>query len=588
MPKTYATRNQREVPENFYRPDHGRTLNWYVRLVPPTTLKGQPGVREFRKSTGTADLRRAKTIGAQLIADKRAEWDQLLSKVKAPGAGPQVLTTELVEHICARRLYHWMRIDDLGRYEGQGHDDQSQAALMQLCQATDKSMRSVLARGKAAPDWATTLDVLDGWCKQMDSPVSRTDPRYPQLVRQFAEVELEATGRVLRRNQGEPAATPEAPSPVGACLSAMTELYRNYKQRHAGHKHSGTSVHVWAKLIDHMGDVPLSSVKAPDLFEFLEARMRAPVKPWSMQHAHGLVKRTLREIFALARTRGLLEGSNPVDGLEILPTLTQKEEKARRKPRHPFTDAQLSTLFGSEWYRPDSTRWRGKMATDLAARYWVPLVCMFHGNRVREVLQLVASDIAEQDGVPVIHFREEMEGEQAAMLAAGVVRSLKNDPSQRVVPLHPTLLALGFVEFIRQRRREAGANAMLFPSSLPEPGGKTPILGRAYEQAFLRHVRDGLGFARGFGNHSFRHQLEDRIRDAQLPGQRWPAGLAQAYTGRKRVRAGDQGHIETEGSESAYGRGHSPAMMLRYAKSLAFDGVSMPPPFSDWQAGAAS
>ncbi len=459
---------------------------------------------------------------------------------------------------------------------------------MQLCQATDKSMRSVLARGKAAPDWATTLDVLDGWCKQMDSPVSRTDPRYPQLVRQFAEVELEATGRVLRRNQGEPAATPEAPSPVGACLSAMTELYRNYKQRHAGHKHSGTSVHVWAKLIDHMGDVPLSSVKAPDLFEFLEARMRAPVKPWSMQHAHGLVKRTLREIFALARTRGLLEGSNPVDGLEILPTLTQKEEKARRKPRHPFTDAQLSTLFGSEWYRPDSTRWRGKMATDLAARYWVPLVCMFHGNRVREVLQLVASDIAEQDGVPVIHFREEMEGEQAAMLAAGVVRSLKNDPSQRVVPLHPTLLALGFVEFIRQRRREAGANAMLFPSSLPEPGGKTPILGRAYEQAFLRHVRDGLGFARGFGNHSFRHQLEDRIRDAQLPGQRWPAGLAQAYTGRKRVRAGDQGHIETEGSESAYGRGHSPAMMLRYAKSLAFDGVSMPPPFSDWQAGAAS
>ena len=33
---------------------------------------------------------------------------------------------------------------------------------------------------------------------------------------------------------------------------------------------------------------------------------------------------------------------------------------------------------------------------------------MFHGSRVREVLQLVASDIAEQDGVPVIHYREEM------------------------------------------------------------------------------------------------------------------------------------------------------------------------------------
>jgi hypothetical protein len=273
-------------------------------------------------------LRRAKTIGAQLIAEKRAEWDQLLSTAKSPGAGPQVLTTELVEHICARRLYHWMRVDDLGRFEGQGHDDQSHATLTQLCQVTDKSMRSVLARGRSAPEWARTMDVLDFWCEQMDKPVSRTDPLYPKLVRQFAEVELEATGRVLRRNQGEAAATPEAPNPVGACLSAMTEVYRDYKKQHAGGKHTGTSVHVWSKLIDDLGDLPLSSIKASDLFEFLEVRMRAPVKPWSMKHAHGLVKRTLREVFALARTRGLLDGANPVDDLDILPTLTTKEEKA--------------------------------------------------------------------------------------------------------------------------------------------------------------------------------------------------------------------------------------------------------------------
>lgn len=577
-----ATRNQREVPENFYRPDHGRSLNWYVRLVPPTALKGRSGVKEFRKSTGTADLRRAKAIGAQLIAEKRAAWDQLLNEARAPGTGPKVLTPEITQHICARRLYQWMRVDDLGRFEGRGHDDQSQAALTQLCQVTDTSMRSVLARGKSSAEWENTLATLDSWCEQMATPVSRTDPRYPQLVRQFAEVELEATSRLLRRNQGGPGATPEMPAPVGASLSAMTEQYRVYKQQNSGGKHVGTSVHVWSKLIDHLGDVPLNAVKAPDLYEFLEARMRALVKPWSMLHAHGLVKRTLREVFALARTRGLLNGGNPVDDLDILPMLAAKDEKARRKPRHPFADAQLSTLFASEWYRPGSTRWRGKMATDLGARYWAPLVCMFHGNRVREVLQLVASDIAEHDSVQVVHFREEMEGEQAAMLAAGVVRSLKNQATQRVVPLHPTLLALGFVEFVQQRRDAAGANALLFPSSLPEPGGKTPILGRAYEQAFLRHVRDELQFGRGFGNHSFRHQLEDRIRDAQLPGHRWPAGLAQAYTGRKRVRQGDQGFIENEGSESAYGRGHSAAMMLRYAKTLTFDGINLPHPFAAW------
>ena len=584
MPKGSATTSQREVPENFYRPDHGRTLNWYVRLVPPTTLKGRPGVKEFRKSTGTADLRRAKTIGAQLIAEKRAEWDRLLAAAKPSLAQPQVLTPERIEHICARRLYEWMHVDDLGRYEGAGHDDKSHAAFTQLCQATDKSMRSVLARGKSAPEWESTLQVLDDWCEQMKSPVSRTDPSYPKLVRQFAEVELEATRRVLSRNHGEGAQSPEEPGPVGACLSAINEQYREFKRQRSGGKHTGTSVHVWLKLIDHLGDVPLNSVRASDLFAFLEARMRAPVKPWSMKHAHGLVKRTLREVFALARSRGLLEGANPVDDLDILPSLTPKEEKARRKPRHPFTDDQLTTLFASEWYQPGSTRWRGKMATDLGARYWVPLVCMFHGNRVREVLQLVASDVAMRQGVSVVQFREEMDGEQAAMRAAGVERSLKNDPSKRVVPLHPTLLALGFAEYVEQRRSEAGANALLFPSSIPKRGGKTPMLGRAYEQAFLRHARDGLAFGRGFGfgNHSFRHQLEDRIRDAQRPGHQWPAGMAQAYTGRKRVRKQDAGHIEVEGSESAYGRGHSPAALRDYLKTLAFDAVTLPPPYASW------
>jgi hypothetical protein len=107
VPKGSAKTSQRDVPENFYRPDHGRSLNWYVRLVPPTALKGRPGVKEFRKSTGTADLRRAKTVGAHLIAEKRAEWDKLLAAAKPLQAEPQVLTSERVEHICARRLYQW-------------------------------------------------------------------------------------------------------------------------------------------------------------------------------------------------------------------------------------------------------------------------------------------------------------------------------------------------------------------------------------------------------------------------------------------------------------------------------------------------
>lgn len=579
-----ATLNQKDVPENFYRPQNGRTLNWYVRLVPPLALKGIPGVCEYRKSTGTADLRRAKTVGAQLIADKRAEWEQILSKHKTT-VSLRVLSTELVKHICAQRLYHWMRIDDEARVDGDGYTYTQLSEFTRLCEVTEKSMRSILARGKSSSDWGDALDIIDFWCNQIDTPVHRSDPLYTRLVHQFAEVEVEGATRVIRRFNGEAVNTPVKPEAIGASLSAMTDLYREYKLQSSGGKHVGTSTHVWIKLIEHLGDISLSNVTGHDIYEFLGARMRAPIKPWSMGHAHGFVRRTLREVFALARTKGLLKTSNPIDDLELLPMLSLKEEASRKRPRLPFTDIQLSTIFTSAWYQIDAQNWKGKMARDLGARYWVPLVCLVHGNRVTEVLQLIASDFGLQEGMPTIHFQTDVEGGHEDMQAAGVSRSLKNGATQRIVPLHPLLIELGFVEFLEERRKDDGENALLFPSSLPVLGGKTPIIGRAYEQAFLRFVRDKLEFGRGYGNHSFRHQLEDRIRDAQKPGQVWPAGLALAYTGRSRVRDDDLVVIKKEGSAKGYGRGHKPAMMLEYITTLSFDGIKLPPAFKDWSKG---
>lgn len=577
-----ATRNQREVPENFYRPSHGRTLNWYVRLVPPAPLKGLPGVREFRKSTGTADLRRAKAIGARLIAEQRADWDRLLATNGGRSSSSRILSTDLINHICAQRLYHWMRLDDEARFEGDGYNDAAGAALVQLCEVTDQSMRSVVQRGKASPEWSNVLDVIDHWCEQMDTPIERTDPLYPQLVRAFAEVERDAAGRLLRRADGEATPTPAKPAPVGAVLSAMREPYREYKNQKSEAKHTSTSLSIWERLIAHMGDVPLSSVRSADLYDFLEARMRDPAKGWSMGYAHGRVRSTLREVFALARTKGLLLGVNPVDDLDVLPMLSAEEEEEHRQPRMPFSNAQLNTLFASDWYRPNANKWLGKMGNDIAVRYWVPIISLFHGNRVREVLQLVASDIVSDGIVPAMHVRAKLAGQKTTQVAPGVTRRNKNAATVRVVPLHPKLCELGFLEFVAQRRQEDGEHALLFPSSLPKPGGKQPVLGRSYEQAFLRHVRDALEFGHGYGSHSFRHFLEDRIREAQRPGQQWPAGLAQAYTGRKRLRSQDIGHILTEGSEADYGRGHSPALMLEYVKALDFSKVKLPPPFAVW------
>ena len=257
VPKMCATKVQREMPQHFYRPTHGRSQNLYVRLVPPANVQHLTGLREFRKSTGTADINRAKIIGAQLIASKRAEWDRLLAENNQPDAiTAGVLTQPLIDQICAKRLHQWMHIDDLGRFEGEGMTEEVLGKLSQLCRVTDKSMRSILIQGKRSKEWLETMELVDIWCKQIGYKFSQTDPFYPALVREFARVEIEGQGRVMKRNRGEFADTPPLP-PQTATLSALTEIYRAYKQQDGGTKHVSTSVNVWKLLIANCGDVPL-------------------------------------------------------------------------------------------------------------------------------------------------------------------------------------------------------------------------------------------------------------------------------------------------------------------------------------------
>ncbi|MBN8487298.1 MAG: hypothetical protein J0M20_06180 [Burkholderiales bacterium] len=570
------------MPENFYRPAHGRTLNWYVRLVPPKALRGVAGVKEYRQSTGTADLRRAKTIGTRLIADKRAEWDKVLQTISAQ-ATPQVLTEELIEHVCAQRAYHWLRLDDRGRFEGAGFDEQAERALLDLCEVTDRTMQAVVRRGPASPEWAEVLDLIDTWCVQLGYSVSRTDPRYPQLVRAYATAERQAVELVRRRFAGDGVATPAQPAAPSPLLSAMTEPYREHKARSTKHKQVSTSVSVWQKLVDFLGDVPLSSVTGQDLYRFYEARLNADEHPWSMKYAHGVARRVVREVFELALTLDMMSGTNPDTMMKALPRISSAEEATRRKPRFPFADDQLTALFASDWYRPDWAGPRGKMRGDLGARYWVPLVSLFHGNRVSEVTQLMTSDVEVLAGLPVLHLRTEYDEDGTSVLAdIGVERSLKTPDTYRTVPVHPELLRLGFLEFAQARSKADGPSALLFPSSMPNRTSKQPKLGRSYQQAFLRHVQERMGLGKGFANHSFRHQLEDRIRDAQVMGQAWPVGLNMAYTGRKRQRDADKGQLIEPGSERLYGRGFSPKVQLPYIASLDFSRVKLPPPYAEW------
>lgn len=580
------------MPEHFYRPK--RSTRWYVRLVAPESIRQHVPQAEYRQSTGHAELRKALPIGSALIAEKRREWASLEAALadcdRTFGVKPTILTGPLVDSICAARLYASMSVDEKDRCAPEGLDEDALRDIDDFCTMTDVTMRSVLAQGPASPRWAELVPVILNWCWTMGYELDTADPMFVKLVRAFAAVEKEAAARIRARNKGDDVPLPALP-PLGGGpkLSDLTTVYREYKTPSCGESHLGALMNAWTLFIEHCGDIQLDSVTPAHVFDFLNARIGAEHKPWSGARALQFGRRVLREIFGLARSRNLMTRANPVDEMDVPPAVNEAVEAQHRNPRYPFSADQLNTLFSSAWYDPTNDKhFTGKMRTDLGARYWVPLIGLFHGNRVREALQLTAGDFWFEADVLVMSFRTEVvadsesPGDVAASASLQKLRRVKNLATRRSVPVHPALLELGFAEFVEQQRAEQGAGKLLFPSSLPKAGGKRPKLGRAYEQAFLRFVRDRLAFGHGFGNHSFRHQLEDRIRAAQRVGEQWPAGMGQQFTGRKRTRDADRMHLLAQGSEAAYGTGYPSTLVKEYVARLDFSDVELPLPFDLW------
>jgi integrase len=144
----------------------------------------------------------------------------------------------------------------------------------------------------------------------------------------------------------------------------------------------------------------------------------------------------LTTLFNFAINNAIIE-VNPAQGIRVQ---VRDEDK---KEREPFTVDQLNTLFSSPVY---SEGYRPKGGKGEAA-YWLPLLGLFHGARLNELCQLLKTDVRlERYEGPnqkpsecwVIEITDEGEGQK-----------LKNSASKRRFPVHPSLIELGFIEFVQ-------------------------------------------------------------------------------------------------------------------------------------------
>ena len=93
--------------------------------------------------------------------------------------------------------------------------------------------------------------------------------------------------------------------------------------------------------------------------------------------------------------------------------------------------------------------------------YWIPLLCLYQGLRVSEASQLYTNDVVAVDGVSCLSVISDASDDDDddvpptrssanAARSAEEFRRLKNPSSRRIVPIHPKLIELGFLDFVRR------------------------------------------------------------------------------------------------------------------------------------------
>jgi integrase len=187
--------------------------------------------------------------------------------------------------------------------------------------------------------------------------------------------------------------------------------------------------------------------------------------------------------------------NNPLKGRLI----RERLPKLVRRDRQTLTPDEMTLVFSS----PDFLK---QKSGELAARFWVPLLCLFHGTRANEVAGIHVTDVREDAEIFFLNLQETEE------------RRLKNETSVRLVPLHQELIDMGFLKFVAKRREE-DSTGYLFPGlSRNSNGSMADGIGKWWQ----RLVKSTLGpppvngptGARGI--HSLRHSWVNAARSSGM------------------------------------------------------------------------
>jgi len=296
--------------------------------------------------------------------------------------------------------------------------------------------------------------------------------------------------------------------PVKKPSITLSELYRRYMDdpgRQRSKKTVMTYESVFKVLVEVLGeDKDIGEINRDDCRYVLDVIRYLPANAKKK-----FPKKTLVQISEIARKRKMspmapltinkyisklaamlswaveeeLLDHNPAKNLSVADPVHQQDK------RLPFSNWQLQKIFSA-------------LESKSGAEYWVPYIGLYNGMRLNEICQLNVEDVQQHDGIWCFAITRDR--------TIGVDdKILKTKASERTIPIHPQLIELGFMKYLKRFERKP--RSKLFPDI---PAGATGYRSDTFSKWFSRYLKSIGANSERTSFHSFRHSFRDALREA--------------------------------------------------------------------------
>ena len=250
------------------------------------------------------------------------------------------------------------------------------------------------------------------------------------------------------------------------------------------------------EFIEIIGNIPVSSLSKDTIRTYIKIQTQLPinrrknpkyrdlsideimklkdVKPQSRVNVNKFLTR-LTTFMRFGVSQGYIK-ENYIDGMKI--PISKTEERKKREPfspedlvkiLHPKTYLGWTIDFGetTKSNKPNVVKYQNPF-------YWSFCIGILSGMRTNEISQLLIGDIIKKENVWMFSI-DETEG-----------KSVKTTSSIRKVPVHPTLINLGFIDYVKIIKSK-GVDRV-FPELTKQRDGYSTKISQHYNEKFLPSI----------------------------------------------------------------------------------------------------